>query len=116
MSKFMTLLVEDDQFQRATLADLFRDDGFEVIECATAEAAELVIATSGTELRAVVTDQNLDGKMRGSELASFARQKYPNLNIILISGDEAPPMPVGVIFMRKPVTPIDLLDAVRARA
>ena len=116
MAKFMTLLVEDDPFQRATLADLLRDDGLEVIECATAEAAELVIATSGTELRAVVTDQNLDGETRGSDLASFARQKYPKLNIILMSGHEAPPLPVDVRFMRKPLIPIDLLDAVRAGA
>ena len=116
MSKFMTLLVEDDLLQRTTLADLFRDEGLEVIECATAEAAELVIATSGTELRAVVTDQNLEGEMRGSDLASFAREKYPRLNIILISGHEAPPLPIDVRFMRKPVTPIDLLDAVRAGA
>jgi len=112
----MTLLVEDDPLQRTTLADLFRDEGLEVIECATAAAAELVIATSGTELRAVVTDQNLEGEMRGSDLASFAREKYPRLNIILISGHEAPSLPMDVRFMRKPVTPIDLLDAVRAGA
>jgi DNA-binding NtrC family response regulator len=116
MSKFMTLLVEDDPLQRTTLADLFRDEGLEVIECATAEAAELVIATSGTELRAVVTDQNLEGEMLGSDLASFAREKYPRLNIILISGHEVPSLPMDVRFMRKPVTPIDLLDAVRGGA
>ena len=86
MPKFMTLLVEDDPFQRTTLADLLRQEGFEVIECATAEAAELVIATSGTELRAVVTDQNLNGKMLGSELASFALEKFPKL-ISLLSLD-----------------------------
>jgi DNA-binding NtrC family response regulator len=116
MSKFMTLLVEDDPFQRATLAGLFREDGFEVIECATAEAAELVVATSGAELRAVVTDQNLEGDMLGSELASFAREKYPKLNIILISGHDAPAMPLDVRFMRKPFAPSDLIDAVRAGA
>jgi DNA-binding response OmpR family regulator len=116
MSKFMTLLVEDDPTQRMTLADLFRQNGFEVIECATAEAAELVIATSGTELSAVVTDQNLEGQMLGSELASFARKQYPKLNIIVVSGDEAPRLPVGVNFMRKPFAPPDLLDAVRAGA
>lgn len=52
MKKFMTLLVEDDAFQRECLAEVLKDDGFEVVECSTAEAAELVIATSGTELRA----------------------------------------------------------------
>jgi CheY-like chemotaxis protein len=59
MSNFVTLVVEDDAFQREVLAELLKDDGFEVIECATAEAAELVIASSGTELQALVTDNNL---------------------------------------------------------
>src|SRR5215210_112082 len=71
MSKFMALLVEDDPLQRVVLADILTADGFEVLECATGEAAELIIATSGAEFRAVVTDQNLEGSMRGSELAAF---------------------------------------------
>jgi hypothetical protein len=41
------------------------------VECTTAEAAELVIAISGLEFRAVVADQNLDGDMLGSELAEL---------------------------------------------
>ena len=35
MSNFVTLLVEDDAFQREAFADLLRDEGFEVIECTT---------------------------------------------------------------------------------
>ena len=61
MSNFMTLLVEDDTFQREILADVLKDEGFEVIECTTAEAAELIIASTGTELQALVTDQQLSG-------------------------------------------------------
>ena len=61
MSKFMTLLVEDDAFQREVLADVLKDEGFEVVECATAEAAELIVASTGTELRALITDHNLAG-------------------------------------------------------
>ena len=38
MSNFVTLLVEDDAFLRERLAELLRDEGFEVIECNTAEA------------------------------------------------------------------------------
>ena len=44
MSKFMTLLVEDDASQREVLAEVLKDEGFEVTECTTAEAAELIIA------------------------------------------------------------------------
>jgi CheY-like chemotaxis protein len=65
MSQFMTLLVKDDPLQREVFANLLKGDGFEVVECTTAEAAELVIATSRLEFRAVVADQNLEGQMLG---------------------------------------------------
>ena len=79
MSNFMTLLVEDDTFQREILADVLKDDGFEVIECTTAEAAELIIASTGTELQALVTDNNLAGAMSGAELAQYASCRHPQI-------------------------------------
>jgi DNA-binding NtrC family response regulator len=115
MAKFMTLLVEDDAFQREVLAEVLKDEGFEVVECSTAEAAELVISTSGTELRAVITDQNLSGPMLGSELASYARQNFPDLNIILISGQQAPRLPQKTRFLQKPFLPDTLLEAVKSK-
>jgi CheY-like chemotaxis protein len=48
MLKFIALVVEDDPFQRAFVADLLKDEGLEVVECASAEAAELVLASTGT--------------------------------------------------------------------
>ena len=114
MSQFMALLVEDDPLQREVFADLLKGEGFEVVECTTAEAAELVIATSGREFRAVVADQNLDGQMLGSELAAFAFAKFPRMNFVLISGKQPPGLPKGARFLRKPFTPQDLLTVVRA--
>jgi DNA-binding NtrC family response regulator len=114
MSKFMALLVEDDPLQRAVLADILAADGFEVVECGTAEAAELVIARSGAEFGAVVTDQNLEGSMRGSELAAFAFAMFPHLPVVLISGHAAPSDLGHARFLRKPFSPEALLAAVRA--
>jgi hypothetical protein len=51
VTKFTMLLVEDE------LADLLKDEGFEVVECSTAEAPELIVASTGAELQAPVTDQ-----------------------------------------------------------
>jgi DNA-binding NtrC family response regulator len=116
MNKFVTLLVEDDVLQREILADVLKGDGFEVVECSTAEAAELVIATSGTELRALIADQNLEGKMVGSELASYARWKFPDLHIVLMSGQQMPPLPPRATFLQKPFLPAKLLQAVRSQA
>jgi CheY-like chemotaxis protein len=77
MSNFVTLLVEDDAFQREAFADLLKDEGFEVIECTTAEAAELIIASTSTELQALITDQHLAGAMSGAQLAQYARPPPP---------------------------------------
>ena len=113
MSNFVTLLVEDDVFQREVLADVLKDEGFEVIECTTGEAAELIIASTGTELQALITEHNLPGKMSGAELAHYAHSRHPHLNIVIMSGTTVQPMPVGTAFLRKPFAPERLLDMIR---
>ena len=113
MANFVVLLVEDDNFQREILADVLKDEGFEVIECTTAEAAELIIATTGTELRAVVTDNHLAGEMTGAALARYAHCRHPGMTIVVISGTIVKPMPANATFLQKPFTPERLLNAVR---
>ena len=113
MSNFVTLLVVDDAFQREALADLLKDEGFEVMECTTAEAAELIIASTGTELQALITDHRLAGAMSGVQLAQYARRRHPQLNIVIISGSSVKPIPVNATFLQKPFTAARLLEAVR---
>jgi DNA-binding NtrC family response regulator len=113
MSQFVTLLVEDDALQREVMAELLQDQGFEVVECSTAEAAELIVATSGTELRALITDNGLAGTMSGVELAEYARRKYPQMNIIVMSGKQVKRLPAHTTFLQKPFAPMLLLEAVR---
>jgi len=113
MSNFVTLVVEDDAFQREALAELLKDDGFEVIECATAEAAELIIASSGAELQALVADNNLPGAMSGAELAQYASCQHPKMNIIIISDMTVNHVPANATVLQKPFTAEQLLEAVR---
>ncbi|UPK02227.1 response regulator [Bradyrhizobium sp. 170] len=113
MSNFVILLVEDDAFQREALADLLKDEGFEVIECTTAEAGELIITSTGTELQALITDHNLAGAMSGAQLAQFARRRHPHMNIVIMSGTAVKPMPVDTTYLQKPFAPARLLEAVR---
>ena len=113
MSNFVTLLVEDDPLQREIMSDLLRDEGFEVVECATAEAAELIVTSTGPELRALVTDQNLAGNMTGVDLAEYARERHSRLNIIVMSGTVVDRLPPRAVFLQKPFVPRQLLDAVK---
>jgi DNA-binding NtrC family response regulator len=112
MANFIALVVEDDVFQREFLSDLLRERGLEVVECSTAEAAEIVLVSTGTELRALVTDVSLAGKMSGVELAGFAKRKFPHLNVVMISGRGPPYIPQDTSFFLKPYRPKELVEAV----
>jgi DNA-binding NtrC family response regulator len=114
MAKFVTLLVEDDALQREMMAVVLQREGFEVIECATAEAAEVIVATAGRELRALIADHDLSGAMSGVELADYARSSHPRMNIIITSGSQLNCIPIDAKFLRKPFTPAALLNALRA--
>ena len=112
MSHFVALIVENDTLQREAIADLLKGRGLEVVECTTAEAAELVLAAVGRELLVLVTDVNLDGRMTGTELAEYAKDQYPWLKVIVISGAARPELPENTCFLQKPYDSADLLDAV----
>ncbi len=107
----LALVVEDDDVQRETLADLLKHENMDVIECESAEAAELVIARCGTELKLLVTDVKLAGHGSGIELAAFAKQKFPRLNIVVVSGMDGLLVPPNVRFLKKPYRARELLRA-----
>ena len=112
MMNFVALIVEDDLLQRECLADLLKSEGLEVLECANGEVAELVLASTGPELRALVTDIALGGEMSGVELAQYAKRRFPGLNVVMVSGRRPPYVPQNTLFLMKPYQPQQLLDAV----
>lgn len=109
----LALLVEDDQFQRDFLPDVLKEQNFEVIECDSAEAAELIIARCGAELTLVVADFSLAGVATGANLATFAREMFPYLAILVVSGKSRQPLPHRVKFLRKPYLASDLIAALQ---
>lgn len=112
MNQFVALVVEDDALQRDVLSELLKGQGLEVVECASAEVAELVVSAAGPELLALVTDVDLEGPMTGVELAQFAKAKFPGLNVVVISGKHAPALPGNAHFLAKPYRAQELFAAV----
>jgi len=98
----LALVVEDDEPQREMLSGFLKDEGLEVINCESAEAAELIIGHLGQELNLIVTDFRLAGKGNGADIADFARAQFPHLRVIVVSGDRDARVPEGVRFLRKP--------------
>jgi hypothetical protein len=62
-----------------------------------------------------VTDVHLDGEMTGIELAEYARNKYPALHVVVMSGRDTPSLPRNTRFLQKPFRPSELLEAINYR-
>lgn len=104
------LIVEDDAMQRQMIALLLEESDYEVIQCESAEAAQLVLEKYSQALALLMTDVKLAGRMSGVELAYIARQRNPRLDVVVTSGRElAQPLPEGVKFWPKPWAALDVL-------
>lgn len=111
------LVVEDEPLQRELLVALLEECDFDVLQCESAEAAELILQKVGNAIAFLFTDVNLAGRLSGADLAGMARQRFPELRIIVTSGYDAPEVPDGVRFLPKPWFALDVLrEAERTRA
>ena len=64
----------------------------------------------GGRVSMMFTDVNLAGRIDGVELAHFAAQCYPNIHVIVTSGNAlTKSLPDGVTFIPKPWLPLDVL-------
>jgi DNA-binding NtrC family response regulator len=107
----LAVIVEDDRLQRDTLADALAAENIVVIHCSSAAAAELLVSRIGPELRLLVTDLWLSNAPVGAELARFAKERHPDLCVVVVSGDEDVRLPGSVHFLRKPYCPADVVRA-----
>jgi two-component system cell cycle response regulator CpdR len=104
------LIVEDDPMQREMIGLLLQESDFDVIECESAEAAELVLQRRAGSLSLMMTDVSLAGRMNGVELAHIAKQCNPALDVIVTSGRPLPQkLPHGASFWPKPWAPLDII-------
>ena len=109
------LVVEDDIDQRELVCALLEECDMAVIQCETAESAEVVLERVGSDLSMIFTDVNLAGHMSGTELAVLAKSRFPNMTVIVTSGSGAPVLPAGAMFMQKPWRALEILrEAERA--
>jgi CheY-like chemotaxis protein len=109
-AKATALIVEDDPMQRDMICLLLEESEVDVIECESAEAAELVLERAGDSLALLLTDVQLAGNMDGVELAHIARRYNPEMGVIVTSGTALhQELPDGVKFWAKPWAPLDVI-------
>jgi CheY-like chemotaxis protein len=104
------LIVEDDPMQREMICLLLEESDINVIECESAEAAELVLENAGDNVMLMLTDVQLAGNMNGVELAYIARKYNPAIGVIVTSGRPLrQELPDGAKFWSKPWAPLDVI-------
>jgi two-component system cell cycle response regulator CpdR len=107
--KPIALVVEDDVLQRELVVVLLEESDMGVIQCDSAEAALAVLDRMGRCVSLMFTDVNLAGAMDGLSLAHSAKDRFPNLHVIVTSGTPRTGLPDGAKFLAKPWRPLDVL-------
>jgi CheY-like chemotaxis protein len=104
------LVVEDDVRQRALVSVLLEESDLRVVQCDSAEAALEALDEIGPHLAMIFTEVELAGDIDGIELAHQARERFPDLRIVVTSGaPRVRRLPDGTTFMVKPWVPLDVL-------
>lgn len=115
-SQPQVLVVEDEFLIRLTLVEALSDEGFEVLEADTGDAALSVLQCSPA-IRLLLTDIQLPGSLDGHALAAKARESLPDLPVIFMTGrldaaDDAQRSTRNV-FITKPYTLTDICKAAK---
>jgi DNA-binding NtrC family response regulator len=106
----VALVVEDDTDQRLLLATLLEESEMRVVECESAEAAMCLLDRIGDDVRLLFADVQLAGVMSGADLAAEAKQRFPNMRVVVTSGQFRPErLPPDAKFMPKPWRALDVL-------
>jgi CheY-like chemotaxis protein len=118
------LVVEDELLIRLGIVGFLEAEGFGVFLAVNADEA-IAILEARTDIHLVFTDIDMPGSMDGLKLASYVRERWPPIKLIVTSGHsvvEESALPAGGRFFSKPyesrqiASAIADLIAVEARA
>jgi CheY-like chemotaxis protein len=97
----VALVVEDEVLIRMFAAHDLRSAGLAVVEAANADEA-LELLDAGIRVDLLLTDVHMRGRMNGLELAKHVRMFFPDIKIVVASGDQTVAETNDFEFMRKP--------------
>lgn len=82
-SRPIILVVDGEVLVRHAIADYLRECGYAVIEAATAEEAQAVLAEASLAIAAMLCDASLGGAMNGFQLRQWLHAHRPDVPAIL---------------------------------
>src|SRR6187551_1993292 len=101
----IVLIVEDEMLLRMRAVDMVEDAGFTSIEAVDADQA-VAILESRSDIALLFTDIQMPGSMDGLKLAHAVHNRWPDIGIILVSGQVKPSdaeRPTDSRFFSKPL-------------
>jgi len=107
----VVLVVEDEILLRWTTVSVIDETGFSAFEAGSAVEA-ISILERRSDVWAVVTDVQMPGSIDGLKLAHLIRVRWPNVKVIVTSGQvrlRDDDMPAGGRFLHKPYDPAQLI-------
>lgn len=111
----VVLVVEDEPLLRMAAVDMVETAGFETVEAANATAA-IKILEARLDIRIVFSDIDMPMGMDGMRLAAIIRDRWPPIEIILVSGHVNAPdvtLPPRSIFFSKPYRESEVVAAMK---
>ncbi|CAI8906550.1 response regulator [Pseudomonas sp. IT-P171] len=113
----LILVVEDDPLILEFLCEILQEEGFVVEPQVSADAAANYLEQHADEVRLLLTDITMPGKLNGADLANLFGDRWPDKPIMIMSGFETPEssgVRHQVSFIQKPWALGQLLDGVAA--
>lgn len=113
--ELLILIVEDDSGIRRCIRSILKiESEATVIEASDPYAALSLERAAGRPIDLLISDIDLKATHTGVELARELASRNPSLQVILISGFDAPPCDIDVTWrlLAKPIRIADFLNAV----
>ena len=110
------LVVEDDPIVLEFTAELLADGGLNVIRATNRDEAMRMLEQGPVPL-VVVTDIGLEGRRSGLELARTIAERWPDVRLVIVSGEQRPTKedyPEKAVFFTKPYAEGALLSIINA--
>jgi CheY-like chemotaxis protein len=118
MPRTVVLVVEDEPLLRLNTVDMVEEAGFDALEAANSEQA-MRLLESRSDVGIILSDIHMPPGMDGMALAALVRDRWPPIEIILVSGEvnsaEAD-LPERGLFFSKPYRPRDVVAALNRMA
>jgi DNA-binding response OmpR family regulator len=110
----VVLVIDDEEAVRRMMARILTTAGFRVWEAYDGAEALRLLANPGPQIVWLVVSDVVMPRMTGEDLASTIAQKWPAVQVLLLSAQTAPHESFTGSFLQKPFGPETLVAAVSA--